>query len=167
MDNLRHAELHEHPPFRRMCQPLQARHQTQSITDPVRTAMFATGMVDNAVNPVPLVQAQKGRLLQKHARRHGGGEADQFNIETIRLVERFLAVETEHWQAQPALGQGQGEGTFLVIEHWHRLCQAIRESEGTKPQRGMVMSKTFFRIPLQGLVKLSIRHRVFLVDCRV
>ena len=53
-------------------------------------------------------------------------QADQFDVETVGLVECFLAMKTHHRQAQAAVGQGQGKRTFLVIEHSNGLCQAIR-----------------------------------------
>lgn len=126
LENLRHTPMHKHSPFARLGKALQARHNSQSIADPVRTAMFATGTVDHAVDSMMVVQTQKGPLVQECTRRHGGGQTDQFDVETVGLVECFLAVKAHHRQAQTAVGQGQGKRTFLVIEHSDRLCQAIR-----------------------------------------
>lgn len=88
--------------------------------------MFAGGAVDDAVNAPALRQVEEHRLLQQAIQAHGRRQADHFDVESVRLVEGFKAIELQHLQAQIAVQQGQGEGTFLVVMHRTRFCQGVR-----------------------------------------
>src|SRR5471030_2045095 len=114
----------EYPSGALLFKALQVRHQHQSIADPVRATVLATGTVQNAVNALAITEAQKGLSLQQSLEVHCRGQADHFDVEPIGLIEAFIATELQHLQTQIILDEGQGEGTFLVVVHRVCFCQS-------------------------------------------
>ncbi len=133
-ENVRHAQSGEHPASGLLLQFLQVWHQHHLVTDPVGAAVFTTGAVKGTVQAMIFTQLQERRAMQQTGGSQGRSQTNDFNLESVGAVQRFVAAEAQYRQAQATVGECQREGTFLVIEHSHGLCRVIRATEGTKPQ---------------------------------
>ncbi|MNG10517.1 hypothetical protein D3C84_939900 [compost metagenome] len=122
----RHAELMKHPAATLAVEVLNIRHQHQLVADAMQAAMLTAGAVNKAVNAAVISHGQKGRLLQHRVEVHRRCKANDFNVESIRLVQAFSATELQYLQAQSAVEEGQGVETFLVVVHRTRFYHGVR-----------------------------------------
>jgi hypothetical protein len=107
----------ENPAPRTLLQLLEVGDQRQAIADAPRRQGTQADAVDNPMDARFAVKAQESRMPQDQLRIYRRGQADQFEVKAVWLVEGFAAIEPQDLQLQVALRERQAEGTFRVVAH--------------------------------------------------
>ncbi len=126
LQQLHHAEPMENPALWALLQLLEVGNQRQAIADTPRRHGTQANAVDNPMDARFALQAQEGRMPQEQLDIYRRGQADQFEVKAVWLVEGFAAIEPQDLQLQVALRERQAEGTFRVVAHRSSYWQGER-----------------------------------------
>nr|BFE89855.1 hypothetical protein GCM10020185_03910 [Pseudomonas brassicacearum subsp. brassicacearum] len=152
LQHLHHAEPMENPAPRTLLQLLEVGDQRQAIADAPRRQGTQADAVDNPMDARFAVKAQESRMPQDQLRIYRRGQADQFEVKAVWLVEGFAAIEPQDLQLQVALRERQAEGTFRVVAHRSSYWREERR-RGYETAGETVLVSRYFRNALQHAVK--------------
>jgi hypothetical protein len=117
LQDLHNGEPMKNSTSQSLFQLLDVRHQRQPVADAVRSLGAQAHAVHDPVYAGLTVQAQEGRLAQQRVGTDRRLLANQVEVEAVRLIEGFPAVEPQDMQAHVALHDRQAEGTFHIVAH--------------------------------------------------